>query len=103
MATLCITIIALVLVGITVGVGKSSDQNTIGKVTTNYYYLLLHITGREDQSVVILRRKQVGNPKGFFDKNFVDYRAGFESRGESHLQNATLDSISVSFCFSLKT
>ena len=34
-ATLCITIIALVLVGIAVGVGKSSDQNTIGKVTTN--------------------------------------------------------------------
>jgi len=32
--------------------------------------------------VVILRRKQVGNPKGFFDKNFDDYRAGFESRGE---------------------
>ena len=34
-ATLCITIIALVLVGIAVGVGKSSDQNRIGKVTTN--------------------------------------------------------------------
>ena len=35
MATLCITIIALVLVGIAVGVGKSSDENTIGMVTTN--------------------------------------------------------------------
>merc|ERR1712013_561013 len=23
-----------------------------------------------------------GNPKGFFDKNFDDYKAGFESRGE---------------------
>ena len=43
----------------------------------------------------------MGNPKGFFDKNFDDYKAGFESRGESHLQKATLDSISDSFAFSL--
>ena len=73
----------------------------LNTICYSYYYLLLHITGREDQSVVILRRKQVGNPKGFFDKNFDDYKEGFESRGESHLQKASLDSISDSFAFSL--
>merc|ERR1712186_93063 len=33
-------------------------------------------------SVVILRRKQVGNPMGYFDKSFKEYKAGFVSRGE---------------------
>ena len=29
----------------------------------------------------MVKRKQVGNPKTYFDKNFADYEAGFESKG----------------------
>ena len=31
----------------------------------------------------MLSRKQVGNPDDYFDKNFEEYRAGFESRGRN--------------------
>ena len=31
--------------------------------------------------IVMLKRKQVGNPRTYFDKNFADYEAGFESKG----------------------
>jgi len=33
----------------------------------------------------MLRRKEVGNPTGFFDKSFAEYKEGFESKGESWL------------------
>ena len=32
--------------------------------------------------VVVLRRKQVGNPLDYFDKDFAHYKSGFQSRGE---------------------
>ena len=34
--------------------------------------------------VVLLRRKQVGNPLDYFDKDFADYKSGFQSRGEPY-------------------
>ena len=34
--------------------------------------------------VVILRRKQVGNPDDYFNKNFAEYEEGFESKGKFH-------------------
>ena len=34
-----------------------------------------------DGPVVMLRRKEVGNPIDFFDKTFADYKAGFEANG----------------------
>ena len=33
--------------------------------------------------VVMLRRKQVGNPADYFDKTFAEYQQGFEANGES--------------------
>ena len=33
------------------------------------------------REIVMVKRKQVGNPKTYFDKNFADYEAGFESKG----------------------
>ena len=30
----------------------------------------------------MLRRKHVGNPVDYFDKNFADYKAGFQSKGK---------------------
>jgi len=32
--------------------------------------------------IVVLRRKEVGNPKDYFDKSFEEYEYGFESKGE---------------------
>ena len=32
--------------------------------------------------VVILSRKEVGNPIDYFDKSFAEYKAGFKSRGK---------------------
>ena len=34
--------------------------------------------------VVMLRRKQVGNPDDYFNKNFAEYEEGFESKGKDH-------------------
>ena len=34
--------------------------------------------------MVILRRKQVGNPDDYFNKNFAEYEEGFESKGKVH-------------------
>ena len=46
-------------------------------------------------AVVVLRRKDVGNPKGFFAKSFAEYKEGFEENGKPlnynlcmhHIQN----------------
>jgi len=38
-----------------------------------------------EESVVILKRKQVGNPVEYFNKNFAEYESGFASGGESWL------------------
>ena len=32
--------------------------------------------------VVMVRRKEAGNPVDFFDKTFAEYQAGFEAKGE---------------------
>jgi len=63
-AVLCIIFVALGLVAIGVGVGKTSDQTM------------------SDSIEEVLVRKQVGNPAEYFNKNFADYEAGFSSRGE---------------------
>ena len=34
------------------------------------------------EALVMLRRKQVGNPRGFFTKSFADYREGFAENGK---------------------
>lgn len=44
--------------------------------------LLAQPSLQSDGSVVILERKYVGNVPAYFNKNFEDYKAGFESRGE---------------------
>merc|ERR1712126_272106 len=44
--------------------------------------LLAQPSLQSDGSVVILKRKYVGNVPDFFDKDFQDYKAGFQSRGE---------------------
>merc|ERR1712107_73012 len=39
---------------------------------------------RPDNAIaVVLRRKQVGNPDDYFDRNFMDYKNGFQSKGET--------------------
>jgi len=47
-------------------------------------FLLAHPSLQADGSgsVVMLKRKYVGNVPDYFNKNFADYKAGFESRGE---------------------
>ena len=32
--------------------------------------------------VVMIQRKEAGNPVDFFDKTFAEYQAGFEAKGE---------------------
>ena len=43
--------------------------------------MVLYLKILLDELVVILKRKEVGNPEEYFNKNFADYEAGFESRG----------------------
>ena len=38
--------------------------------------------GIHSGAVVMLRRKEVGNPVDFFQKTFPEYQAGFEANGE---------------------
>merc|ERR1712107_280649 len=39
---------------------------------------------RPDNAIaVVLRRKQVGNPDDYFDRNFMYYKNGFQSKGET--------------------
>ena len=45
------------------------------------------------ERLVILRRKEVGNPRDFFAKSFTEYREGFKHNGTLHKrfkQNQTL-------------
>ena len=92
-ATLCITIIALVLVGIAVGVGKSSDQNTIGKITTNspekdlnhHLVILLFLTVTYQVRVwLFYEENKWAIPKGFSTKNLMITRQGL-SQEASHI------------------
>ena len=39
--------------------------------------------------VVMVRRKEVGNPVDFFDKTFAEYQAGFEANGEKETLSNT--------------
>merc|ERR1712055_764911 len=42
---------------------------------------------------VVLRRKDVGNTKGFFAKSFAEYKEGFEENGESWIGLDTLHNL----------
>ena len=35
----------------------------------------------------MLRRKEAGNPTDYFDKNFEEYKEGFQSGGETKIIN----------------
>merc|ERR1712037_367354 len=52
--------------------------------------------------VVVLRRKQVGNPRGYFDKTFTEYKEGFESRGELWLGLEKLHQLTSESSYSLR-
>lgn len=52
--------------------------------------------------VVMLRRKRVGNPVGYFDKTFAEYKRGFESRGELWLGLEKLHQLTSKGSYSLR-
>ena len=56
---------------------KTEISKEINEVRTELETLIAH-----DGPVVIIRRKEVGNPIDFFDKTFAEYQAGFEANGE---------------------
>ena len=56
---------------------KTEISKEISEVRTELETMIAH-TG----FVVMLRRKEVGNPVDFFDKTFAEYQAGFEANGE---------------------
>lgn len=51
---------------------------------------------------VMLVRKNVGNPSDYFSKNFADYKAGFESKGESWLGLEKLHQLTSKSAYSLR-
>ena len=55
---------------------RTEISKEISEVRTELETMIAH-TG----PVVMLRRKEVGNPIDFFDKTFADYKAGFEANG----------------------
>jgi hypothetical protein len=50
---------------------------------------------------MVLQRKQVGNPVGYFDKTFAEYKTGFESRGEGFLGLEKLHQLTSEASYSL--
>ena len=52
-------------------------QNTPVAVSSH-----LGVTLSGSDPVVMLRRKEAGNPVDFFDKTFAEYQKGFEANGE---------------------
>jgi len=63
--------------------------------------LLAQPSLQSDGSVVILERKYVGNVPAYFNKNFEDYKAGFESRGELWLGLEKLHEVTSQGSYSL--
>ena len=59
---------------------KTEISKEISEVRTELETVIAH-TG----PVVMLRRKEVGNPVDFFDKTFAEYQAGFEANGEKKI------------------
>ena len=53
----------------------------INKLTTEIKTLKAH-HNTPSGPVVMLCRKEVGNPVDFFDKTFAEYQKGFEANGE---------------------
>jgi len=64
-------------------------------------FLLAHPSLQTDGSVVMLNRKYVGNLPDYFEKNFDDYKAGFESRGELWLGLEKLHQLTSEGSYSL--
>jgi len=52
--------------------------------------------------IVMLRRKEVGNPVDFFEKTFSEYQAGFEANGESWIGLDTLHQLTSQNSYKLK-
>merc|ERR1719192_3070954 len=52
--------------------------------------------------VVILNRKEVGNPIDYFNKNFAEYEAGFEAKGELWLGLKKLHQLTAGGDYSLR-
>ena len=66
---------------------KYSVALQLKKINSNYSpncsitKWLQHYNLGARREIVMVKRKQVGNPRTYFDKNFADYEAGFESKG----------------------
>ena len=56
---------------------KTEISKEISEVRTELETMVAHAG-----PVVMLRRKEVGNPVDFFQKTFAEYQAGFEAKGE---------------------
>merc|ERR1712113_745563 len=52
--------------------------------------------------VLVLKRKEVGNPPDYFDKTFAEYKEGFASRGESWVGLQRLHTLTSQGSYKLK-
>ena len=62
-----------------------TSQRVLETSLTFLNIFLSLFSGPVPEAVVMLNRKEVGNPADYFDKNFADYKEGFESRGKYSL------------------
>ena len=63
---------------------KTEISKEISEVRTELETMVAHAG-----PVVMLRRKEVGNPVDFFQKTFAEYQAGFEANGEKETLSNT--------------
>jgi len=59
-------------------------------------------TKTKPERLVILRRKEVGNPRDFFAKSFTEYREGFKHNGESWIGLEKLHRLTSEHSYGLK-
>merc|ERR1712192_91615 len=77
---------------------SSSHANLL--IFTNLMLTQTSLQGEDP--MVILSRKDVGNPVDYFDKNFEEYKAGFESGGEFWLGLEQLHMLTSEGSYNLK-
>jgi len=80
----------------------TTTRTTSTATTTNTTTTSATSTLSGPGGVVVLRRREVGNPIDYFDKTFAEYKAGFASKGESWLGLEKLHQLTSEGSYSLK-
>merc|ERR1711971_506464 len=85
----------------TTTITTTTTTTTITTKTTMITTTTTTITTKPER-LVMLRRKEVGNPRDFFAKSFTEYREGFKSHGESWIGLEKLHRLTSEHSYGMK-